>query len=490
VARFGIPGFNPGTASSGSSSTIWPWIIALNYGLFPSVSPVGFLFALNAIFLFAVCRVLFEFATRDGLSPLEIGIFAALPFLAGNVVWLVSIGMEHLLFVAATFMASRFWLFPGTVRGHARPLVAGIFCGLAITTRMEAVAFIPIFLFSAIPLRKSLTDMLFFLAPCALAVALVLLNNLWTSGSVLPATFGGRRWLYFGDHPPSALILALNLFLTSAAHVATYFFGMTTAHGNWKVSLLPIALMICGLLGLIRRQAWHLLFLIVLAATNFCAYCIMLPVMGQGMRYLAMMLIFVFPLSALGGLDLIGKVATGLRLVPSGQTLARNAIVMSFTALALYSLSDWSRITDFGIRHINGTHVRMGEWLAANLPPDVPVASFDIGAIGYFGGRRIVDLGGLSDPGFTPYLVSHETSTYLRKHDIRWLVLPMGLPDPGSGLHYSCQWLMSMLDLCDRPGMTMREEVAFSTSVDMWRVGMRATSHAAPSQVLYELSWH
>jgi hypothetical protein len=60
VARFGIPGFNPGTASSGSSSTIWPWIIALNYGLFPSVSPVGFLFALNAIFLFAVCRVLFH----------------------------------------------------------------------------------------------------------------------------------------------------------------------------------------------------------------------------------------------------------------------------------------------------------------------------------------------------------------------------------------------------------------------------------------------
>jgi hypothetical protein len=189
-------------------------------------------------------------------------------------------------------------------------------------------------------------------------------------------------------------------------------------------------------------------------------------------------------------LDLIGMVAAGLRLAPSGRSLARTAVVMAFAALAFYSLFCWSRVTDFGIRHINGTHVRMGKWLAANLPSDVPVASFDIGAIGYFGGRRIVDLGGLSDPEFTPYLVSHQTAVYLREHNIRWLVLPMGLPDPGSGLHFSCQWLMSMLDLCDRPGMTMREVVSFSTSVDAWRVGFRATGHAAPSQVLYELSWH
>jgi len=40
----------------------------------------------------------------------------------------------------------------------------------------------------------------------------------------------------------------------------------------------------------------------------------------------------------------------------------------------------------------------MGEWLAANTPPDAVVAAHDIGALGYASERRILDLAGLVSP--------------------------------------------------------------------------------------------
>ncbi len=45
-----------------------------------------------------------------------------------------------------------------------------------------------------------------------------------------------------------------------------------------------------------------------------------------------------------------------------------------------------------------------GRWLRAHTPPATVVATPDIGALGYFGERRIVDLGGLVTPQMVPYL--------------------------------------------------------------------------------------
>ena len=490
--EFGVPGFAPGVASSGSSSAIWPWIISINYRFFPSINHVDFLFALNTIFLFVICGILFKFSAKDILTPLEICALAAIPPLTGNVVWLVSTGMEHLLFVATIFSASYFWLLPIGVRGLARSFVAGIFCGLAITTRLEAVAFIPIFLFSAWPLRKTRGDILFFIAPCALAVALVLLNNWWTSGSVLPVTYSGRKWLSFGATPSSAPILAAKLLISSGMHILRYFFGIA-AGTFWSFGAIfaaLIAVIFCGLLRLIKLKAWRILFLIILTATNIGTYCIMLPTYGQGMRYFSMALIFVFPLFALGGIELIERAAARLNITPEGCQRGKMLVVATVAVLGFSSLFSWSQITDLSIKHINGTEIRMGKWLAANLPPNEQVASFDIGAIGYFSGEQIIDLGGLTDPKFTPYLISNQSAEYLKKNNIRWLVLPMGSPDLNSGLHDSCNGLMARLTLCDRPEMTKQDVKSFSTSIDVWKIGYSAIKSAAPSQVLYEITWH
>jgi len=55
------------------------------------------------------------------------------------------------------------------------------------------------------------------------------------------------------------------------------------------------------------------------------------------------------------------------------------------------------QVTSF-TRGMEASLVPLGRWLGAHAPADAQVATPDIGAIGYFSGRRVLDLGGLVTP--------------------------------------------------------------------------------------------
>lgn len=193
TATYGIPGFIPGMVSAGSTSTVWPWIIALNYRLLPGVSPVIYLLVLNAGLLALALALLFAAARRDSLPPLEMALVAGLPALTGNLMWLVSTGMEHMLFIVATLGAAHFWLRPQTQDGAA--FKAGACCALAIVTRPEGALFVPFFLLFARVAGRSRRECLHFGLICCAGLLIVLLNNEWTSHSLVPVTYSGRKWL-------------------------------------------------------------------------------------------------------------------------------------------------------------------------------------------------------------------------------------------------------------------------------------------------------
>jgi len=47
--------------------------------------------------------------------------------------------------------------------------------------------------------------------------------------------------------------------------------------------------------------------------------------------------------------------------------------------------------------------VTLGRWVAARTPPDTLIALNDVGALAYFGQRRVIDLVGLATPEILPY---------------------------------------------------------------------------------------
>src|SRR5207247_5803449 len=48
--------------------------------------------------------------------------------------------------------------------------------------------------------------------------------------------------------------------------------------------------------------------------------------------------------------------------------------------------------------------IAWGRWFDRHTPPDAVIATPDIGAIGYFGRRRVIDLAGLVTPEMVPGL--------------------------------------------------------------------------------------
>lgn len=77
------------------------------------------------------------------------------------------------------------------------------------------------------------------------------------------------------------------------------------------------------------------------------------------------------------------------------------------------------------VEHINDTEIAMGK-VVSKLPSNAIIASYDIGGIGYFADRHIVDLGGLVNPAVVPALKEGRAAELLVKLKISHVVIPMG----------------------------------------------------------------
>lgn len=253
---------------------------------------------------------------------------------------------------------------------------------------------------------------------------------------------------------------------------------------------ITIVVMLAGVWRLHRKGAWRLLFLLLLAAANLVFYAVMLPFLGHAGRYQAMALLLMSPLFALGLLECVGQLLA--RTAPRWQVSAASAVASLAALLALSSLPAWPRITDEGIRHINATHVRMGRWLARNLPAGEPVASLDIGGITYFSHAPVIDLGGLTDSAFLPYLYSGRVAAHLRQKGIRWVVLPDGQESsqPRGDGDGTCPDGGRLVGLCSNETLTLHATVTFSSPWESWHASWAATSAAMRRQTLYEVQWH
>ncbi len=86
---------------------------------------------------------------------------------------------------------------------------------------------------------------------------------------------------------------------------------------------------------------------------------------------------------------------------------------------------------------INQEMVATALWINSNLPPDDLVATHDIGAIGYFTDRPILDIAGLVDPEAIP-LVGHPDDlwAFMQARDVRYL-MALDNQVPGGDLHRS-----------------------------------------------------
>jgi hypothetical protein len=238
-----------------------------------------------------------------------------------------------------------------------------------------------------------------------------------------------------------------------------------------------VSLGVFALRRLYAVSAKRILFLSAWAILIELLYFLVLPDTGHGGRYISFSLMLCFCLGFLGLHEMLAATVSDSRLV-----------WIALIAVALITAIDsnvlWRRATVADIDQINSEHGGMADWLQQNLPDSDftghHVAVFDIGRIGYRFHGNVVDLGGLVDASYLPYLLEHRTAVYLRNRDIRYVLLPTGPDDTGFATALA-------LDRQHGVNLSMVHQVCADPAVA--ELAMESSKTAYPCQRLYAITF-
>lgn len=416
--------FLPGQPSAGSTAPLWSGLLAVGHAL--GLGPLGWAYCLGWALLSAIA-ILGSICFRS-LCPLRPrwAIWAGgLLALEWHLVWAAGSGMETLLFSLLVLLVLT-WLASGQVNW----LLVGLLIGMSAWIRPDGVT----------------------LAGPAVLVAL-LCNTDPQPSLVYPVSgAGGSEGLDDGSgrllrvvRRVSLLILgialllvpylAFNRLLAGAWWPNTFFakqaeYAVLREAPLWSRFLVEASLPLVGVgvillpgFGLFsylaaRRGAWGILAGAAWLGGYLLLYAWRLPVTYQHGRYI----IPVMPVFFLWGL---AGMAAWFQLEPAGTwkwVLSRAwALAAGLVLLVFWSLGARAYSRDVAI--IESEMVAAARWVAENTEPGTLVAAHDIGALGYFGGRQILDLAGLISPEVIPIMRDEPgLENFLHDHRAGYLV--------------------------------------------------------------------
>jgi hypothetical protein len=485
-------GFTPGVMSSGSSSTLWTIILALNYILFPTHSPVLFPLILNSILLILSGVLLWRMAVLDGLPQLYVLALALLPALSGNYVWLAFIGMEHVLFVTLSLTAILLWFNSGDAASREAPrnsVSTSIFTGLALgalgMTRPEGLA-LSVLLFALYRwCGRTLADVLRSAAVAVQFLVVSFVINFMTSGTLLPMTLRGRRYLFNGTdklHVGRSTVRALTI--ETYQKVIQHNFFHTTR--GW--AMIFVVLAFYGCFVLLRRFPKRTAVLVLWAILHYASYCFTLPATGHGGRYQPFVLLLFPALLSIALFDLIALAfllfrSRGSALLRPMQTFALVAVA----ALTAVTLPRWSVALGDSIYNIDNCHLKMAEYLNDHYPAGTKMGVFDIGAIGYFSHIDLIDLGGLVDRNYLPYLLSGRVPQYLQEKGVDYIILAHNGPEGDVDGTGSPTRFGDALHFFHNPALRLEEVHTEGIDYPTWHSSYLYTQHAYRYQTLYRI---
>jgi hypothetical protein len=137
-------------------------------------------------------------------------------------------------------------------------------------------------------------------------------------------------------------------------------------------------------------------------------------------------------MGAVGTLQLVNLARRSLM----GRVLTRSLAISTALGLAFFFFQG-ATVYAKDVSIIDQEMVASAHWINDNIPPDQMLAIHDIGAVGYFAPRPILDLAGLVSPEIIPF-INDENSLWqwLQKNNARYL---MAFPDqvPGDDINDS-----------------------------------------------------
>ncbi len=426
LCRNHVWSINPQEGVSGGASSIL-WVLLLAGGYLFTDNGVWMSYFYNFVFLGCLSLLQRRFIEEIFQSWRHWKIILASLFIisVGNLIWFAFSGMETLAFVvpglSSIYFASR-----------KEYVLAGIFSFFIALVRPEGI--IVAVIVAVLVRRKPKASFWIFLSGFS-GFVLTCFWNYYLTGTILPSTLIGRRWIIGASmsaemNPVRVIVNFFRIVGIWGYRLMEFGFGeallVKIGFPNW----LAWAIAGCGgllcVVGFFRYLdkmrfctkglfAWVLLMIF--------AYSVMMPTRGHAGRYQPMTIVFAM-ICFLLGIDFFW------RLKIKFMTPVKFGVV-GLIVMSLCSVYIWCRITQMSLLHIDRVHISAARWIDKNTPDDSKIAAFDIGALAYFGNRRIIDLGGLIDPeaGIAMYERSVVRYIHDKKADYLMMIFPYTQPD-------------------------------------------------------------
>ena len=352
--------FNPGEPVAGSTGPLYSLILAAFYWatreMIWSGKIIGIVCqAASAVFL---ARAAGRLTPGDRWTPLFCGLLMAL---SPSLTWASVSGMEISLYLLFVCAGLDFYL-------AGRQLPAGILWAVGVWVRPDGLFLVALSLLGS---RALLVRKILWITPI---LALYFAFNAAIGHSLLPQTVATKT--QFGVH--------LGWIVTVFREWGTLW-GIPYRPGDQldhPALLLP--LIAFGVVVTARRHPLVALYLIGFPL----AFALFRHSSASHKRYIVYVVPFGLMLAAWGAAAIPRRFPT----VPRGVVALLAAVCL------LWQTTDLDRkATTHGwnVQNINAMQVKLGEIAADVTEPGATVGASDIGAIGYFSGRRIVDLMGL-----------------------------------------------------------------------------------------------
>ncbi len=373
--------FQGNDLSGGSTGPVWGLLLSVIY--FLRVPALLGTFTLGFLMLWGVSVAGYQAVNKIAPGKPKIALAAGMLLaLEWHVVWAALSGMETILLMLFTLIFFN-WVFSNRDDWW----IPGLMIGFSAWVRPDGLTLVGPALFVLFLRhddgREKLRNLLFFSSWLAISLATYFIFNWIVAGDIWPNTFYAKQAEYAVLKETTILIRYLKVSLQFITGVG--------------ILLLPgLALQVKNA---VKIKKWEILAAVIWSLGYIGIYAWKLPVVYQHGRYIMPALPIAYLIGAIG-VDQFnsGNPETGWK------PLLKKAWVISIVlVLGIFFVMGISAYgTDVAI--INTEMVRTADWIDANLEENVVLAAHDIGALGYFSNRRILDLAGLISPDVIPFI--------------------------------------------------------------------------------------
>jgi len=512
--RFSFDGL---TLSTGATSFLWPELISFVSSFTPGAT-IAFIHMFNAAIFFLLICFWYQIASYMFLDETLAFLTAFLLPFCGNLLWITFSGMESILFLF--FGIATIFFF-----GKRHYITAGILSACIVITRPEGIALT--IAFATIELyrffRKSemnYRDSLLLFIPPIISFLVYFAFNIYINGhgEILGTSFMGRRWLYgFPEHVPllsGSYYGAKNLFYMWFDQIIDYSTGWgwigSTPLFRGSISLplkvTGIFFLVCGIVFYIisffrgirpkysfytkecvadpfgflkKNNGWKRMELPLILWTLYhnISYSFFLPHIGHAGRYQPINLIWMVVFLVLGVRG-CGEILSVM--FKKHQTVIKYSLSLMFFGLISMQLWYWGFVYQGCVNHINKVHIKAAEWVEKNIPANEKIAAFDIGTMGFFSERDVLDMGGLIGHECISYLYKGSVVPYLRGENIKYIAMVKN----GSNS------MMYRLGLCQADGNDFELEPIYDVKLEADESFHRPpTGVAFPEICIYKVKW-